>query len=177
MTASIVRKCPLRKLCNSCHQLKPETEFYVQVRRNRPNPTLHSRCKKCFNAAITARNRTATGRKKLRARRAKPETRLQLLDALLRCRHGLTIEQYNALLRRQRGRCAICGAAKCKTKRRLSVDHDHATDLVRGLLCNNCNIGIGQFQDNPVLLRKAAAYLERHQKNRSLQSGIRVGDK
>lgn len=50
--------------------------------------------------------------------------------------------------------CAICGG-----KEKLVVDHDHETDKVRGLLCFFCNLGLGNFRDNPQLLKKAIEYL------------------
>lgn len=53
--------------------------------------------------------------------------------------------------------CAICGQPFVKTPQ---ADHDHATGQVRGLLCGNCNSGLGLLQDNPELLRAAANYLE-----------------
>lgn len=53
--------------------------------------------------------------------------------------------------------CAVCG--KPPTEQRLSVDHSHETGEVRGLLCNNCNSGIGRFKDNPETLVAAAVYL------------------
>jgi hypothetical protein len=71
---------------------------------------------------------------------------------------GMTIADYNALLARQNGACRIC-----KTKpagRRLAVDHCHLTDTIRSLLCNNCNLGVGNFKDNPALMRAAADYIE-----------------
>lgn len=69
-------------------------------------------------------------------------------------------DMYHYLLKNQGGGCAICGAKPQGTKS-LPVDHDHATDRVRGILCQNCNTGLGHFKDKPELLRAAIAYLER----------------
>jgi predicted alpha/beta-hydrolase family hydrolase len=75
--------------------------------------------------------------------------------------YGLTIEEYRVLHDEQEGKCLICGQ-ECQTGRMLSVDHDHNTGKVRGLLCQNCNTGIGKFKDDPDLLKKAISYLERN---------------
>ena len=72
---------------------------------------------------------------------------------------GLTKEQYDSLHEQQNGKCAICGNA-CSSGRRLAVDHSHKTKGVRGLLCGNCNLGLGKFKDSAELMKKAAAYLE-----------------
>lgn len=69
-------------------------------------------------------------------------------------RYGLTEEAYDALMEKQDGGCAICGA-----EGDFSVDHCHDTKKVRGLLCRECNIGLGKFKDDPELLRKAISYL------------------
>ena len=69
----------------------------------------------------------------------------------------MTYEEFKQLLKKQKNRCAICG--KIETKRRISVDHDHKTGKVRGLLCQLCNTSLGGFQDNPKLLKKAIKYL------------------
>jgi hypothetical protein len=71
---------------------------------------------------------------------------------------------YDALLEKQRGVCAICGTKRgyrrTKTKFRFSVDHCHTTGRVRGLLCQPCNTAIGLLNDDPALLARAAAYLQ-----------------
>ena len=75
---------------------------------------------------------------------------------------GLTIDDYNAMLKKQNYRCAICGS-EGKTDRRfrkLGVDHNHETGAVRGLLCDNCNILLGHAKDNVDILRNAIKYLE-----------------
>lgn len=78
---------------------------------------------------------------------------------------GLARDKYDALLQKQGGGCAICGTAT--QKRLLAVDHDHSCcpgertcgKCIRGLLCDNCNHGLGKFRDNPQLLRNAIRYL------------------
>lgn len=72
---------------------------------------------------------------------------------------GMTLENYSSLFERQNGLCAIC--QKEEKKKRLSIDHDHKTKKVRGLLCSQCNSAIGLFSDNIVLMKNAIAYLKK----------------
>jgi len=72
---------------------------------------------------------------------------------------GLTPEDYDRILKEQNGGCAICHNL-CKSGRRLSVDHCHRTGRLRGLLCGNCNRGLGYFNDSEELLFSAANYLK-----------------
>lgn len=70
--------------------------------------------------------------------------------------YGLSLQDYRAMLERQGKVCGIC-----KTPGKpLCVDHCHATGKVRGLLCRDCNLGLGNYKDNPVFTRAATAYLE-----------------
>lgn len=76
-------------------------------------------------------------------------------------KYGVTAEWYVAQLERQAGRCAICDEMP-GGKRPWHIDHCHETGAVRSLLCHFCNVGIGNFRDDPVKLRAATAYVERH---------------
>jgi Recombination endonuclease VII len=83
----------------------------------------------------------------------------------LRQTFGLSVKQYEAMLNEQDGKCAICRCPE-RIKRNgrlkaLAVDHCHGTGAIRGLLCSDCNTGIGKLKDDPAVLRKAADYLEK----------------
>jgi len=77
----------------------------------------------------------------------------------LKHRYGLTIEQWETMVADQNGACLIC-SLRPESENFLHVDHNHLTGEVRGLLCNNCNVGLGYFADNPERLMKAAMYLQ-----------------
>ena len=74
---------------------------------------------------------------------------------------GVSREEYSIMLNNQEGVCAICKHPNANG-RRLSIDHDHFTGEIRGLLCNNCNVLLGHAKDNPYILRKALEYIEKH---------------
>ncbi len=77
--------------------------------------------------------------------------------------YGLTTVEYSKLLKSQNGVCAICKKKETRKKiKRLAVDHNHETGKIRGLLCNNCNNGLGRFGDDPKILKSAVKYLERN---------------
>lgn len=76
-------------------------------------------------------------------------------------KYGITKEEYEAIFKSQRGRCAIC--RRPPKGKRLAIDHCHKTSKVRGLLCDRCNRGIGTFRDNYSLLELAIKYLEERQ--------------
>ncbi len=81
--------------------------------------------------------------------------------------YGITLEQYNETHQAQGGVCAICGKRETAKNqygiKQLSVDHNHKTGEVRGLLCLKCNFAIGYVDDNPATLIEAARYLMKHQ--------------
>jgi hypothetical protein len=88
----------------------------------------------------------------------------------LKYRYGITEEDYEELLVKQKYSCKICGQKpdKCQTKpdkcqtepdKPLYVDHCHQTKAIRGLLCHKCNIALGHMNDDPEQLERAANYL------------------
>lgn len=72
-------------------------------------------------------------------------------------RYGLTPESVQELLKLQQGLCKICSK---NISKKFHIDHSHQTGKVRGLLCNNCNMGLGLFKDNEQFLLKAIEYLK-----------------
>lgn len=76
-------------------------------------------------------------------------------DNRLKRKYGIGLEDYEAMFASQSGACKICKSAE----EDLVVDHCHETGIVRGLLCNSCNWGLGNFKDNPDLLDAAKDYL------------------
>lgn len=76
----------------------------------------------------------------------------------LRSQYGIGISDYSRMLVQQDGRCAIC-RGEPNGQGDLHVDHCHETGRVRGLLCANCNLGIGNLRDSPTIVLAAHAYL------------------
>ena len=75
--------------------------------------------------------------------------------------YGLTPQQYQEMLTKQDGKCAVCEEKMTK----VNIDHDHTTDKVRELLCTGCNTGIGSLREDMRILEKAIAYLRKHKES------------
>lgn len=76
--------------------------------------------------------------------------------------YGLSPEQYFEIFQKQEGKCKICGK-ELPVGEYLHVDHNPETGEVRGLLCRECNLGLGSFKDNPESLQKAVEYLKENE--------------
>jgi len=92
-------------------------------------------------------------------------------DIRLRSVYGITLEQYNKILKKQNYVCKICHKTtkdiSCKPSRndkRLHVDHNHATGKIRGLLCRRCNCVLGFVKDNVYLLKQTIKYLNKYER-------------
>ena len=108
-------------------------------------------CKECRK--INGRERAKKKNKTQAGKDAKKNTVLKLT-------YGITFKQYQDMMETQDYKCAICERHQSEFIRKFSVDHCHITDVVRGLLCGNCNVGIGNLQDNIEILEKAIKYLK-----------------
>ena len=101
-------------------------------------------------------------------RLAKLRDKESIRDYRLRREFGITAEEYDTILELQGDACAICRSKfGNELGHRLAVDHDHACcpgkrscgKCIRGILCGSCNLGLGKFRDDPILLGKAIKYL------------------
>ena len=138
----------MTKCCSKCNEVKPLTDFHKRaVGKNGLNP----QCKVCQAAYAKVRN-------------SSEQERLATRRRALKGFYNIDLATYNNMLEAQGGVCAICGTADAHSTRNVSfaVDHCHSTGIVRGLLCNSCNMGLGYFKDNPHSLAQAIAYLGRH---------------
>ena len=137
------------KKCTRCYQVLPLSAFTLRKSGNRKgHPT--SYCKAC--------------KVKRQSLRYNNDTYMRVVRPYqLKTKYGITQEDYERLLKSQKGRCAICGTedgASAKGSSTFSIDHCHDTGKVRGLLCNTCNRGLGLFKDNPSFLESAIQYLK-----------------
>ena len=153
------------KKCTGCEIEKPDTEFFKDS--NNPN-RLRTYCKQCVR---DDNNLRAKRKKKIRffwkreiKNQTKVKSNLSVLEKrknyALNKRYGIDINQYNELLKKQNGVCAVCGNPP--GKRSLHVDHSHKTGAVRSLLCSNCNTALGKVEDNIGLLKSLIKYLQKY---------------
>lgn len=139
-----------RILCPKCKATKEKKEFGKDCTNARGISCWCKPCKKEWRHNHRKQN---------------PE-KYKLLDFKkdLQRRYGLSIEDYNRMYDKQGGKCACCLIPSEEFKNGLHVDHDHKTGEVRGLLCTQCNPGIGYFEDSVDRLKLAITYLEKFKK-------------
>ena len=129
-----------------CEAVKPRYDFYPH---SKAKNGVHSECRQCTNKA--AKKFQQCQNEKARAAQRKSK---------LKRNWGLTLEEFDQMLAAQRGVCAICSSGVPGGTGRFHVDHDHATGIIRGLLCSACNTGIGQLKERIDVLERAIDYLK-----------------
>lgn len=143
------------KQCTKCKEQLPDASFGKS----------RGWCRNCKNASNRSRYANATIEEKRRlngfstpaGKRCRRRKKIE--------RYGITEDQYRELLIAQDGLCGCCGRPETRSVKgvlaTLSIDHDHETGVVRGLLCSSCNWAIGRLGDDLEGLKKAVVYLER----------------
>jgi hypothetical protein len=128
----------IEKICKGCNITKPVSDYWLDSRKRKDGVvTYRHLCKDCYRIKGTNDER----QRKLK-------------------KYGITAEQYEEERIKQNYSCLLCGAHE-NTQRhnKLHIDHCHTTGKYRGLLCSNCNLGLGKFSDNVEVLERAAKYV------------------
>lgn len=135
------------KWCGKCKQNLPISQF---AKNSAKKDGLQERCRTCRSKHFQDVGKLT------RTKPTKEDKRRYLLR-----KYNLTPKCFDLMLSSQNGKCAVCGSDDWG-RPSPSVDHDHATGKVRGLLCNTCNRALGLFNDSIELLKLAQTYLEKN---------------
>ena len=111
-----------KKRCSKCKKVFPATTKYFYRHETRRRGFL-SQCKKCHKRPY-----------------------IKSREYFLKYNYNITLIDYNKMFEEQEGKCKICGVHQDKLNRILGTDHNHDTGIVRGLLCNRCNITLGYIE-------------------------------
>jgi ERCC4-type nuclease len=155
------------KKCTKCKIEKPVSDYGVD--KSTKDGYRYS-CKECYNSQqreYARKNKDiikSRNAKKSQQRKAYYKSKKGIESsrrAHLKRAFGITLEDYNNLFEKQGGVCKICQQKeKSKINNFLSVDHSHLTGKIRGLLCSDCNRGLGLLKDSKQNLINAVKYLE-----------------
>jgi len=175
----------ITKICSKCGKEKLLSDFYKDLSKK---DCLSSSCKECINQSqkeyylshkeyYKKYNEKHKGYRKIQKRiwdklhmkerriykqinRDKEKNKYLILT------YGITLDDYNKMLEAQNGVCAICGQKETRKSKyndyTLSVDHDHKTGKVRGLLCHGCNNCLGTLKEDIEIFQNAINYLKIH---------------
>lgn len=140
------------KKCSRCGQVKPTTEFSRNKRWGKYGFYVYCRdCRSEIDKKYFLEN----------TEKCKKKNRNKILK-----KYGITVEDQDRMLKEQNNKCAICGKEifLFSTSKNLiaHVDHNHKTGKIRGLLCHDCNVGLGNFKDNTEYLLGAISYLNKN---------------
>ncbi len=157
--ANLVPDLRAEKKCACCGEVKPVSEFSANGKR------YQSHCRECGNKRMrTIRAAQKESGESVLIDRADYFKRRKWVK--LKAVYGIKREDYEKMVAAQNNACAICLKPETEMLRNsivgLSVDHDHTTGKVRGLLCKSCNVGIGNLKESVEILRSAIIYLEKH---------------
>lgn len=140
------------RTCIKCKNEKPLARFSW---RNDTN-AYRNECKDCTNISRRSQPRYRQWHKE---NKQKLQSYMRNYD--LKRHYGVGVAEFEQMLNKQQGKCAICGTTNFVGKgKKPHADHCHNTGKIRGLLCNPCNVGLGSFRDNIFNLESAIEYLK-----------------
>ena len=144
--------------CTQCGK-KMEVDNFYRSRNSKKG--FVAPCKKCVLKRHKDNQGTSEERGRVNKWRKSAKGLVSCYRADVKKAYGVSLERLRGMMDSQLGCCNICGESLIvpESPKAYSIDHNHKTGEVRGLLCNQCNLGLGQFKDNPYLLIKAAEYL------------------
>ena len=137
------------KTCRMCNQVLSLNKF--GRRSDCGKWSYRNECKKCISEKQRQYRKNRGMSKTDKERRYEKNRQLKY-------KFGITLDEYEMILVQQGGGCAICGRTN-RDNQQLSVDHDHKTGEIRGLLCTPCNLILGHTDDSPDRLRQMICYL------------------
>lgn len=149
------KKDGLRTICYVCTSERRKATYYQDVEVSRKRMRDY-RLKDIESHRSKAREYYWKNRVKIRARHREAGYRVSR-NSTIKCKYGITEDQFQKLVVLQQNKCAICLQP---AEGVLRIDHDHNTENLRGLLCHKCNVALGLFSDNPEIIRRAAFYIE-----------------
>lgn len=145
-------------ICNKCGEVLTEKNFNFSGRKN-----TGLICKNCFNKKNREwrKNNREKSRESNRKSHSKPSYKHRKRELYYQSTYGISINEYDKTLLNQNDKCVICGYMKILNHRNhLYIDYDHKTNKVRGILCDNCNKGLGHFKDSVDIMKHAIKYLQ-----------------
>lgn len=142
------------RTCTICKATLPLSAFRFE---NKAKGRRKARCGDCENARMRADRKVNGEQRRKQGRESYARRAVTVYRNNLKRKFGLTDEQAEWVAAAHV--CDLCGSDR--GERKLVVDHCHATGSNRGVLCSNCNVALGQFKDDPALMRRAADYIER----------------
>lgn len=156
----------LARTCRVCNKLKPNEEFYLNgYRKKNGKSAPRTDCKECTNEIhrqyVAKRKDDINRRRRENYRSNKYGLKDRIAMTGVRRRYGLRHGEYDEILAKQNNMCGMCGIRQEDSLRRFAVDHDHQTNEVRGLLCINCNRGLGLLQDSELILQSGISWLKK----------------
>ena len=148
------------KKCAKCGEIKEFIEFDKNKTRKDGCGSWCKLCKRIRSKEYYRENKKQTAMRNKEYYRTHPELKSHMRNLYLNRIYGISVQEYNNMYIKQSGCCAICGMPQSEFRRRFAVDHCHATNTNRGLLCVKCNSAIGNFNDDIDAMASAISYLQ-----------------